>query len=1261
MRRQKQADQVAEVMKEDSTLLQNKQAETKDDESEESDDSSSGSSSSSASSSSDSESDGSSESSESSSNESDSTSSDSSDSTDDGSEESDDDSEPNENFNKFTSRKKRTNGTKSTPFGRRMQLRNRKRRILGARRSSQPTTSPSSISSESDQSSSLRTPLKIQVEGEKKTKTGSRKSNYGVSRSKGIPPMGSLQRIRESITPRKSPAMTTNEDVRQGEVRLATIDYTSRNCFDDDDDDSKLDRRFSRYEPQIGSNAIFLNQAEHHAPTHIQTKLSDKRLNLVDDSLPKRSRFMTRPLEQDDSLMTGPEAMPSRRAIRIVPTSSDIEVIPSTELSEISPQPSSKIQVTLSSADSIFEEVETAISDASERQGHSLDVTASDIEGSNGISLPHMRGREDVCASRIIRAPVATQKGIHTDSRIEPSWRDILRPSGNDHVVATQSTATEREESILAATPRAPIMMGLRQSEPRDSDKQAQISASSGQLADNQSSQGDICSRFQRRKSEDDIATDNVDIQAMLSQQVAPKRRMISSSPLNELEQQDNMRAADSSREAVPLKKNENPFVIEGMSFLESDEDTLLGASQVSGPQVRSKRRNSQPSEVAGAINPLRRNWFRAFTPTRTRSASAPRQIQRTETTRVPVKTSSSNRDPDDKYSKHMPKARTLPLPTPAIDNSGGKNVSQMQASMEERELKKSDGSFLTPQSEMSPPTSNGEIINGMGYGFFGNTVVTKIELRDSATEKSTSEKTQGTQHDHVEIEMIKTKGVKKKKRLGPFGFSFFKKKAHNEGQVKVSVKPPRVRKQSENEKVPPSSLRQPDVNLPNNATVQGESINEVSVRKPATPTRSDLPVSKDESLAKFPVNSSSLNIQRQSAKVNYDNSEQLPLAQETSPVQRLKPVPPAGDTQLATSVGEMVSTWFGRDASACGISLPFFNSTSNGIEVVPVSRNTTDESQMLRVLGVSPQARDDRSTADSLHVTLTKPLSPKQETAGLENRQDDEATMGVQTTIFDVIAHSGSAGEREPPEIFAREVSEVSRASYIHRKFPNLKKKRREKTKRLQRNRADLNQREAVGRKKRSTGVLSGIGDKRNTQRDSRPAQSSVSTYSLPPLDMDYTYDASTLTSTPSNLPATKGATKEMRRKQSDSFAISSTETDSMGRAWAEIADASLVVEKAINKIERLKSDEENNSQKIHNIISLKSQDEGNVEEALLVLRKHAERLGVRESDLLLAVKSEDTPSVEEASIRSMTFTEEIMEAFNMYLKPSMKAKKRK
>ncbi|GAX24000.1 hypothetical protein FisN_26Lh063 [Fistulifera solaris] len=124
--------------------------------------------------------------------------------------------------------------------------------------------------------------------------------------------------------------------------------------------------------------------------------------------------------------------------------------------------------------------------------------------------------------------------------------------------------------------------------------------------------------------------------------------------------------------------------------------------------------------------------------------------------------------------------------------------------------------------------------------------------------------------------------------------------------------------------------------------------------------------------------------------------------------------------------------------------------------------------------------------------------------------------------------------------------------------------------------------------------------------------------------------------------------------------------DNDSMANTWAEIADASLIVERAMDRIHTFGSDVTDSSRKVQDLLSLGSLDTmgDDVEQALRVLRKHANRLGVRESELLLAVKSDgyESKDDDEESVRTLTFGEELMDAFNLYMnRPKSKKTARK
>lgn len=165
-----------------------------------------------------------------------------------------------------------------------------------------------------------------------------------------------------------------------------------------------------------------------------------------------------------------------------------------------------------------------------------------------------------------------------------------------------------------------------------------------------------------------------------------------------------------------------------------------------------------------------------------------------------------------------------------------------------------------------------------------------------------------------------------------------------------------------------------------------------------------------------------------------------------------------------------------------------------------------------------------------------------------------------------------------------------------------------------------------------------------------------------------------------------------------------SSVASNSTRGTWNEIVDASRIVGKAFRSVELSPSDDEEDSpeERLDNLMSIVSDDSslGDVERALEVLKKHANRLGIRESDLLQSLKSDEDALLrnirsksdmkseikfakseederedeslymisgvgsgnvsgvlsgddgfdEEASIRSLTLAEELMYAFQVY-----------
>jgi hypothetical protein len=172
----------------------------------------------------------------------------------------------------------------------------------------------------------------------------------------------------------------------------------------------------------------------------------------------------------------------------------------------------------------------------------------------------------------------------------------------------------------------------------------------------------------------------------------------------------------------------------------------------------------------------------------------------------------------------------------------------------------------------------------------------------------------------------------------------------------------------------------------------------------------------------------------------------------------------------------------------------------------------------------------------------------------------------------------------------------------------------------------------------------------------------------------------------------ATAATTGADEAQQSQASSVGSASTRG---TWNEIVDASRIVGKAFRSVELSPSDyaEDNPEDRLDNLMSIVSEDSslGDVERALEVLKKHANRLGIRESDLLQSlksdedallrnlrsksdmkseikfVKSEEDDSLyisgvasgvlsgddgddEEASIRSLTLAEELLYAFQVY-----------
>ena len=158
--------------------------------------------------------------------------------------------------------------------------------------------------------------------------------------------------------------------------------------------------------------------------------------------------------------------------------------------------------------------------------------------------------------------------------------------------------------------------------------------------------------------------------------------------------------------------------------------------------------------------------------------------------------------------------------------------------------------------------------------------------------------------------------------------------------------------------------------------------------------------------------------------------------------------------------------------------------------------------------------------------------------------------------------------------------------------------------------------------------------------------------------------FDGSTLTSLPGGVNSSESNENQYPAvHQREVFSEASEDTSE--DAWTKIADAAVVVESALNRIETIHSgDSADPDRLLRQLISVGSSDSAvvhDLENALKVLKKQAARLGVRESDLLLAVKGSDCTSMdEETSINTLTFTEEVIDAYNM-IKKTPQRKRRK
>ena len=102
----------------------------------------------------------------------------------------------------------------------------------------------------------------------------------------------------------------------------------------------------------------------------------------------------------------------------------------------------------------------------------------------------------------------------------------------------------------------------------------------------------------------------------------------------------------------------------------------------------------------------------------------------------------------------------------------------------------------------------------------------------------------------------------------------------------------------------------------------------------------------------------------------------------------------------------------------------------------------------------------------------------------------------------------------------------------------------------------------------------------------------------------------------------------------------------------WAEVNNAANILGRAMNQVDVKRNQSTDTADDARRLQNLLSDDSavGDVEQALAILKRHAHRLGVRESDLLLAAAKSDDSEI--FSVRSMTLGEEFMYMVNSYFR---------
>lgn len=142
--------------------------------------------------------------------------------------------------------------------------------------------------------------------------------------------------------------------------------------------------------------------------------------------------------------------------------------------------------------------------------------------------------------------------------------------------------------------------------------------------------------------------------------------------------------------------------------------------------------------------------------------------------------------------------------------------------------------------------------------------------------------------------------------------------------------------------------------------------------------------------------------------------------------------------------------------------------------------------------------------------------------------------------------------------------------------------------------------------------------------------------------------FDGANSTVSSLKAPSNLGTPKDWATQDDEEAEHPATAEEKAG--WAEVNSAAHVLGKVIGQVENNQSIDTRDEETHVRLLLSEDSAMGDVEQALETLKRHAHRLGVRETDLLLAaVKSEDT---EMLSVRSWTLGEELMDMINTYFR---------